>query len=139
MSTIIFDSFKLNYARGTYDLSATDFYIALVTSDINDITNLRSKTNWSELSACEVSGDGYTAGGKLLSGKTVTLNSTTHKVKWDATDVTWNNSSITARGAVIYTSGTNDLVCFQDYGTDKTSDAGPFIHSFNVNGILNIS
>src|SRR5690606_7830921 len=50
----------------------------------------------------EVSGTGYTAGGKTLTGVTVTYDTGTNTLTLDADDVTWSSSTITARYAVFY-------------------------------------
>ena len=50
----------------------------------------------------QVSGTGYTAGGVSLTGKTNTYDAATNTIVLDAADVTWPNSTVTARYAVIY-------------------------------------
>ena len=78
------------------------FKIALYTSSatLGASTTAYSTTN-------EVSGTGYTAGGKTLPvASGVTSSGTVAYV--DFTDVTWSSSSITARGALIYKSATGN-------------------------------
>jgi hypothetical protein len=49
----------------------------------------------------------------------------------DFADTTWANSTITARGALIYQSGgSNPAVAVLDFGADKTSTAGDFTIQF---------
>ena len=69
---------------------------------------------------------GYTAGGETL---TVTQTPTIGNQTGNATayisfaNVTWN-SALTARGALIYKSGSgNPTVCVLDFGSDKISNA----------------
>lgn len=50
----------------------------------------------------EVSGDGYDAGGTALANPTLTYTGATNKLKLDADDASWPNSTITARRAVVY-------------------------------------
>ena len=50
----------------------------------------------------EVVGTGYTAGGATLTGKTLTYTAGTNVVMFDADDVTWPNSTITARHVHTY-------------------------------------
>ncbi len=61
---------------------------------------------------------------------------------FDADDVTWSTSTITARGAIVYKStGTaaNDLlICYFDFGADKSSSAGNFTITWNAEGIVNL-
>jgi alpha-D-ribose 1-methylphosphonate 5-phosphate C-P lyase len=47
-------------------------------------------------------GNGYTAGGATLANKTIGYTDGTNVIKLDADDVTWANSTITARYAIVY-------------------------------------
>jgi hypothetical protein len=68
----------------------------------------------------EVSGTGYTAGGKTLTGVTVSQSGTTAYL--DFADVTWDPAAFTARGALIYNSSLDNLaVAVLDFGSDKTA------------------
>lgn len=70
--------------------------------------------------ANEVVGAGYTAGGKVLTGVTITKSGTTAYL--DFADVTWDPASFTARGALIYNTNLGDLaVAVLDFGADKTA------------------
>lgn len=137
MASVIYNSFKKFIMDGSIDLENDTIKVALVTSSytpdidahdyFNDITN-------------EVSGTGYTAGGATLANKTVTQDNTDDKGVFDADDVTWTNSTITARGAVIYKSTgmdtTSHLIAYIDFGSDKISTAGTFAIQWNASGIL---
>ena len=90
----------------------------------------------------EVTGDGYTAGGATLASKT--LANTLNVVKLDAADVTWTNSSITARRAVLYDdSGATDadkaLLLWVDFGQDEVSSSGDFKIEWHTDGIATIT
>lgn len=89
----------------------------------------------------EVSGSGYTAGGATLASKTCT--EATRVTKFDAADVEWTSSTITARGAVIYydsgTGSTSLLLIYIDFGEDKSSENGTFKIQFNASGIFTIT
>lgn len=106
----------------TPDYDAHDFF--------NDITN-------------EEAGTGYTAGGATLANKTWAVVGASNVVKFDADDASWASSTITTRYAVIYKStgaaGTSPLICTIDFGSDKTSDGGTFLISFNASGIFTLS
>jgi len=70
----------------------------------------------------EVVGTGYTAGGKVLTGVTVTVSGTTAFV--DFNDVEWDPASFTARAALIYNSSIGDTaIAVLDFGSDKTATA----------------
>jgi len=87
----------------------------------------------------EVTGDGYTAGGITLTEKTLTYVADGNKIKFDAADITWSDSTITARYAVIYddTDAAKPLLGYVDFGQDMSSDNGNFTIQWNSNGILN--
>jgi hypothetical protein len=90
----------------------------------------------------EVTGTGYTAGGVALANKTLTYDGTTNIIKFDADDVTWASSTITARCAVIYddTPASNKpLLGYVDFGADQSSSNGNFTITWDVNGILKIT
>jgi hypothetical protein len=91
----------------------------------------------------EVVGAGYVAGGSALANKTVTQDNTNDKGVFDADDVTWANSTITARYAVVYkdtgTPATAPLICVFDFGSDKISTGGPFTITWAAAGILTVA
>ena len=121
-------SFKAALLGGEMDFSSDTsqtFKIALYTSSatLGASTTAYSTTN-------EVSGTGYTAGGKTLPvASGVTSSGTVAYV--DFTDVTWSSSSIIARGALIYKSATgNPAVAVIDFGGDLESSSGNFTISW---------
>jgi hypothetical protein len=92
----------------------------------------------------EVSGTGYTAGGATLANKTIGYTGATNVIKLDADDVTWSNSTITARYAVIYddtpaTDATKPLLGYVDFGADQSSSSGNFTITWDSAGIATIS
>ncbi len=95
---------------------------------VNDITN-------------EVTGVGYTAGGVALTSTTISVASKT--TTFDAADAQWTTATITARYAVIYDSTTGvtttePLICYIDFGADKSCEGGTFKLVFNADGIFSI-
>jgi len=93
----------------------------------NDLTN-------------EVSGTGYTAGGKLLTTVSFAYDSGTNTWKLDADNVQWATSTITARYCAIVdktpgTAATNRLLVLVDFGTDVVSSGGPFDITWDAAGI----
>ena len=127
-------SFKIALLNGEMDFSSDTsqtFKIALYTSaaDLGAGTTAYSATN-------EVSGDGYDATGKEIvvstaptdggSGTTAYLS---FKGDGESTDVvTWQDATITARGALIYKAdgATNPAIAVLNFVNDKTSTAGDF-------------
>jgi hypothetical protein len=107
-------SFKKELYQGIHDLSTDTIYIALYTgsANLNAATTVYSATN-------EVVATGYTAGGKALTGVSISSDGYTAYVSWS--NVSWN-SALTARCALIYnvTQG-NKSVAVLDFGSYKTS------------------
>ena len=134
------NSFKTQILTATHDFTngtGDAFKIALYTSSasLDKTTTAYSATN-------EVAGAGYTAGGAALTSSTPVLSTDT--AVCDFADASWNNATITARGALIYNSSkANKAVCVLDFGSDKTSTAGTFTITFPTpdasNAILRIA
>ena len=111
--------FKVNLLKGLENFNTGTTYtykIALYTASatLNAATLVYTSDN-------EVTGGGYTVGGKVLSPTvpTSTINSTTAFVSF--ANVTWSPASFTARGALIYNSTTGAAVAVLDFGADKTA------------------
>lgn len=140
MANLIYDSFKRDIMDGTIDLDTDTIQIALVTSSY---TAAAAHDKWDDVSANEVAGSGYSNKGITLTSKTVSADAGDNEGVFDAADVTWSTSTVTARGAVIFkdtgTASTSPLVCFIDFGSDKTSTVGDFVVSFDSEGILNLN
>jgi hypothetical protein len=124
---------------GGIDLDTDTLKIALVTSsytpDQDAHDNFDDVTN-------EVTGTGYTSGGATLT-PSVGVDNTDNEGVFDAADVSWTTSTITARGAVIYkstgTASTSKLICYLDFGSDKSTSNGTFAITFAAEGILNLN
>ena len=125
---------------GIANLSAegTAIKVMLTTSDYTPNQNTHSLlahvTN-------EVEGAGYTAGGKELTAASKTVAYSTLVTTFDAPDVVWTASTITARRAVFYdaTTAGNPLICWIDFGKDEVSSAGTFTIALHANGIFTIT
>lgn len=76
----------------------------------------------------EVSATGYTSGGVTLTGITEVYDAATKTFKFSADAAVWTGSTITARYAVFYSTGTlNPLICYWDFGADQSSSSGAFV------------
>ena len=113
------NTFKLGMPKGDFDFDTNTFKIALYTGAASIGPDTTAYTTDGEVVAT-----GYTAGGETL---TVTQVPTIGNQTGNATvymsfaNVTWT-SALTARGAIIYKSGSgNPTVCVLDFGGDKTS------------------
>lgn len=138
MASVIFNIFKQKLMVGECDLDTDQFYVALLSNAFTP--NIDTQTIWDDIDANEISGTGYVAGGTSLAGMTVTLNTTTDKAILDANDVTWVNSTITARYVAIYKKVAPQwLVAAFDFGADKASNNGDFTIQWNASGILDLT
>jgi len=113
------NTFKLGLPKGDFDFDTDTFKIALYTgaASIDSETTAYTTTG-------EVVASGYTAGGEVLTVSqvpTIGTQAANATVYLSFSNVTWT-SSLTARGALIYKSGSgNPTVCVLDFGADKTS------------------
>ena len=128
---ILTTSFKQQLLEGCHDFRATGgdtFKIALYTSSatLNSSTTAYTATG-------EVADSGYTAGGATLTNVDPASSGTTGYTSFAT--VTWSNSSITARGALIYNTTpahtyTNPSVMVIDFGMDRSSVSNVFTITF---------
>ncbi len=119
-------SFKkeLLEAVHNFTVAGNTFKLALYTNSatFNAATTDYTATN-------ETSGAGYSAGGGTLTNIAPTAGGTTSFTSFS--DLTFSNSTITARGALLYnsTAGTNTVLVL-DFGSDKSSTNGDFTIAF---------
>lgn len=107
-------SFKKECWQAVHDLVNDTLMIALYTgaASLDQTTTAYSSTN-------EVSATGYTAGGQVLTGKT--LNSDGFTAYFSFNNPSWS-AALTARYALIYNaSKANKSIAVLDFGADKTS------------------
>jgi hypothetical protein len=127
ITTAICNSYKQEILEGVH--ASTDTYkIALYTSSatLGAGTTAYSSSN-------EVSGTGYDAGGKTLTGYVSGLSTSTAYITFS--DPSWADSTITARGCLIYNSSkTNKAVACFDFGSDVVSVSGTFTIDLPVAG-----
>jgi hypothetical protein len=116
-------SFKVELLQAVHNFGPTlpnTFKIALYTaaSNIGATTTVYTTSN-------EVTGTGYTAGGKTLviaTSPTFGNNSSGVPTAYISfNNISWTNASFTCRGALIYNSSQgNKSVAVLDFGSDKT-------------------
>jgi hypothetical protein len=119
------DTIKVMLTTSTYtpDQDAHDFR--------DDVTN-------------EVTGTGYTAGGASLANKALSYDTATNEARWDADDVAWPASDITARRAVYYkarggAATADELICWTDFGGNEQTSSGTFTIQHAATGIAKIT
>lgn len=149
-------SFKAELMLAVHDfrVNGDTFKLALYTSSASLDANTTTYTDTNEVSS---SGTNYTAGGgALINLGVVTSNNTSSSGVGftDFSDLTFDNATITARGALIYnttpsansnanTTLTNAAVAVLDFGADKISTNGDFTITFptatNTTAIIRIA
>jgi hypothetical protein len=113
--------FKGNCLSGLESFAVGSPYtykIALYTGLANLTPNTTSYTT-----AGEITGTGYTAGGKTLTPIPPIVDQGTNTAFVSFGNVTWTGATFTARCALIYNSTTGAAVAVLDFGSDKTNTA----------------
>jgi len=141
MPSKLYGNFVLKALNKEVDFDTDTIKVALLSSSYTPDQDAHDYFN--DVSAAEVSGTGYTAGGNTLASKTATYDSANNVVILDAADTTWASSTITARYAVIYdstgTSSTSPLIGYVDFGSDQSSTSGNFTITWDSTGIVRIT
>ena len=127
MANIVPDSFKTDLLKGTFNFKSSaqgggdTFKIALYTSLAAFSTSTTEYITTNQVA----NGNGYTTGGNTLTNAGLSISSNVAFVDFD--DTTWSSASITAVGALIYkSSSNNEAVLVLDFGGTKTSTSGDF-------------
>ena len=101
---------------GTISFSSDTFYLALYTNNatLDETTTAYTATG-------EATGGNYVAGGQVVTATVSSQTTASGSVSYVTFSAPAWTGAITARGALIYTSGANGAVCVLDFGNDKTS------------------
>ena len=129
-TSAICNSFKTEILKAVHNFTASTgntFKIALFTSSA---TLGAGTTAYAATGMNEMSGTGYTAGGKALTSVTPTLDSTTACCDFD--DISWTSATFTANACLIYNdSASGDpAVCVVAFGGDNAVSSGTFTNQF---------
>ena len=135
MASGIYNRYKANLMNKEIDMEADTINVALFD---NSHSFTATHNQWSEISANEITGTGYTTKGAALASKAVTQASTT---KFDATDTAWTTATFTAYHAVIYddTLTNDDLIASIDFGGAQTITAATFTIQWHADGIITLA
>lgn len=92
----------------------------------------------------EVTGTGYTAGGGALQNLSTSYTAGTNTLVLNADDISWANSTIVARYAVVYdstpaTDATRPLLGYVDFGQDVSTTAGTFSIVWDAAGLFTLT
>lgn len=137
MFSFLFNEGKLGLLNGSIDLLVDTIKVALVgsgyTADKDAHEFFDGVTN-------EVTGIGYTAGGKVIDNLEVAKDNANDRAALHGDDVVWSLATFTARAAVIYkatgSAATSPLIAFMDFGEDKIMSGEDFSLNWNSEGIL---
>ena len=136
-----FGKFFVSLCNKEIDLDSDSLKLLLVNSSYTP--NQDTHQYKSDVSN-EVTGTGYTAGGATVSSVTVSYNSGTNTLSFDAADVTWATASITARYGILYdaspgSDATRPLIGYIDFGGDVTSTGADFTVVWDAAGIGSVT
>lgn len=131
-------TFMQNLLNGNENFTTGTYYIALynANADLNQTTTAYTTSN-------EVTGTGYTAGGKPLTiTVTPTVDNQYNTAYVSFANATWSPAAFTARGALVYNHATNAACFVLNFGSDKTCNNSftvQFPAATSTSAILSIS
>ena len=148
VSLNLYNSFLKYVADGSYGsggltnpniklMLVTDSYTPAPTHDV--IADVLSSPS-AEVEQVDSPDNGYTTGGKALTGLTVTLTDSPAGSVWDANDVLWSALTATFRYAALYLDETiggivSPLIGYIDFGEDKAYTGEDFTVKWPASGI----
>ena len=136
MASGVYNAFLTDMFDGSINLSNGGDAIKVALLN-NSHTFTATNAVWADVSANEISGTGYTAGGGTLDNQALTGTAT---VTWDADDEEWLTATFTAYHLVIYdTTNTNSLIASYDFGGAEQVTAGTFTIQWNASGIMSLT
>lgn len=139
VTSFIYGQAVLSVANKEVDFDTDALKVMLCTSAY--VPN-RSNHRYKSSITGEVTGAGYTAGGKTLQNVSRTYEATLNQVRIFADPVVWGSSTLTARYAVIYddTPAVNKpLIGYIDFGQDMSSNNSNLEITFNALGAFRLA
>lgn len=102
---------------------------------------------FSDVSASEVTGSGYTAGGQALGTKAVDYDAASNEVRYTAANTVWTAASgetLAAYGAVVYQDtgdpSTSVLLDYVDFGAEVSATGGDFTIDWDdTSGVIRLT
>ena len=139
MASQIYNEFK--FKLGTVDWENDTIKIALVSNAYTP--DIDAHSNYDDITNELPSGDGYTIGGMALINKSITRDDINDWASYNADDATWELSTLTARGAIVYkdtgTPATSTLISYIDFLADKSSSLGDFTIQWHADGVFRLA
>lgn len=138
----VFEEFAKTIGEKKIAFGADTFKLALI-NNTSAPTAAAATPTWSDFSANEVSGTGYTAGGYSLTGATWTEAAGVATFD-DTGNVTWSQNGAgptTIYWGILYsdTSTNDDCVCYIDMGGPVSLVDGDVSVTWNASGIFTVT
>lgn len=143
ITTAMCDTFKQELLGGTHDLDSHDLKLALIkesptdnygvgTKSYNNAAHTSAGESLTQGNNDEATGTNYTAGGQVLDGATIALDTTNNVAYLDFTDEVFSDLTISADGAILYNSSVsgNPAIAVFNFGATVTSTSGDFTVKF---------
>jgi len=145
MANVIYNSFKKAIGDGTVIDWANATTVKVMLLDDTHTVDIDTHDFKDDIDGTgdEITGTGYTAGGAVITTRTITVDTVNDWAEYDGDDVTWGSSTITARYGVVYkdtgVASTSPLICFVDFGSNKSSSNGDFTISWHADGVFKLA
>ena len=128
MANVVPYSFPQELLKGTHDFVNNTIYIALYEAGSGAPYDVNS-TAYASGTANQVSGTGYTTGGKVLQNGTVANQTSVATLTFDT--ISWTSATFGAAYGVLYNNPSSDkLIVVLDFGGTKSCSNGTFTITF---------
>jgi hypothetical protein len=128
MANVVPYSFAQELLKGQHNFPTNTIYIALYEAGSGAPYTVNS-TAYSSGTANQVSGTGYTTGGKVLQNGTVANQTNVATVTFDT--ISWASATFGAAYGVLYNNSSSDkLIVVLDFGGTKSCSNGTFTITF---------
>ena len=128
MANVVPFSFAQELLKGTHNFVGNTIYIALYEAG-SGAPYAVSDTAYASGTANQVSGTGYTTGGKVLQNGTVANQTNVATVTFDT--ISWTSATFGAAYGVLYNNSASDkLIVVLDFGGTKSCSNGTFTITF---------
>ena len=125
------------FVLGIGDSTDHEIKVMLVSGYTPDID---ADTQYSDVSAYEETGTGYTAGGEILANQVVAIDSGSNLASFDGDNITWSALDVgTPSHAVIYDNTHADKLLMAYLELGRASNGGDYTIQWNASGILTLA
>lgn len=129
--------FREQLSKKEISLTADTYKVALMNDYVNasSESTLKAVSAWGDVSAYEVSANGYSA--QTITSPVVSSNG--NVVYWNGANITWNNITVTTYGFAIYRTSDNLVLGFVEFtNAPIIAVNGSITINWNPAGIANI-